>query len=50
MEINSNYSISRLFITKEVKIIIDNKESFTIILRPIKDLFVDEEWNIAYHL
>ena len=48
MEINSNYSISRLFITKEVKIIIDNKESFTIILRPIKDLFVDEEWNIAY--
>lgn len=53
MEITSNYSITRSFITKEVKIkIIDNNhiDSFTLLLRPIKDFFLDENWNIAYHL
>jgi len=50
MKIESNYSISRLFITKEIEITIDNKQSFIIILRPIKDLFLDKDWNIAYHL
>ena len=50
MKINSNYSISRLFTTKEIEIIIDDKQSFNIVLRPIKDLFLDKDWNIAYHL
>jgi len=43
MKIESNYSISRLFITKEIEITIDNKQSFIIILRPIKDLFLDKD-------
>lgn len=53
MEITSNYSITRSFITKEVKVrIIDNNhvDSFTLLLRPIRDFFLDENWNIAYHL
>lgn len=50
MKINSNYSIARLFVTKEIEITIDDKQSFIIILRPIKDLFLDKDWNIAYHL
>ena len=50
MKIDSNYSISRLFVTKKVDIILDDKISFTIVLKPIKELFLDKDWNMTYHL
>jgi len=50
MEINSNYSIPRLFTTKEIEISVDNNKTFSIFLKPIKDFFLDKDWNIVYHL
>lgn len=50
MEITSNYSITRLFLTKEVEISIDKINSFKLILKPIKDLFSDKDWNVTYHM
>lgn len=49
MEIKSNYSLSRLFVTKEINVYIDNK-SFILILRPVKDFYLDSDWNGCYNI
>ena len=43
MVIENNYSITQLFVRKEVKIIIDKKQFFTLKLPVIRDLFDDEK-------
>lgn len=56
MFIEDNYSITRLFVTKTIKIIVREKQDgktlfkFDLILQPIKELFLNDDWNIAYHL
>ena len=56
MYIEDNYSITRLFINKKIKIIVRQEKdsatlfSFTLLLKPVKDLYLDDNWNIAYHL
>ena len=45
MEIHSNYSITQLFAKKEVNIIIDKKDVFTLKIPTIRDLFEDSKWN-----
>ena len=56
MYIEDNYSITRLFIDKTITIIVrEEKESATLfrvhlILKPVKELYLDEQWNMAYHL
>lgn len=43
MEIHSNYSITQLFAKKEVNIIIDKKDVFTLKIPTIRDLFEDSK-------
>lgn len=54
MKIESNYSITRLFTSKDIDIVCtdDNNKmfKFRVKLRPIKDFYEDEHWNITYHL
>lgn len=53
MDINSDYSITRLFINKEIEVtVIDTyiKLNFKMVLRPVEDFFNDKDWNICYHL
>lgn len=56
MFIEDNYSITRLFVDKNIKIIIREKQDgatlfkFTLKLKPVKDLYLDDDWNMAYHL
>ena len=42
MVIKDNYSISRLFITKDITIFIDKKH-FTLRLKPIQDFYTDND-------
>lgn len=49
MTIKDNYSISRLFITKNIDIFVDNKR-FTLKVKPIKDWYIDNDWNSIYHI
>ena len=43
MIIENNYSITQLFIKKEVKIIIDKKQFFILKLPTIRDLYEDDK-------
>ena len=47
-EISSNYSITQLFISKHIRIVADN-QVFTLVLKPVRDIVQDVEWNGAYH-
>ena len=49
MKIQSNYSISRLFIDKQITFYIEDSGSFIMKVKTIYDFFHDDEWNIAYH-
>lgn len=49
MIIKDNYSLSRLFITKDITIFIDN-DSFTLRLKPVREWYEDSNWNSTYHL
>lgn len=49
MTIKDNLSLSRLFVTKQVTIFVD-QNSFTLKVKTIKDLFEDDQWNAIYHL
>ena len=49
MILKDNFSLSRLFITKDITIFVDNK-TFNIKLKTIKDWYEDNEWNSTYHL
>ncbi len=56
MFIEDNYSITRLFIDKKIKIIVREKQDgatifkFFLTLKPVKDLYTDDNWNIAFQL
>ena len=56
MFLESNYSITRLFLDKTVTIIVREEEKapiswkFNLILKPIKEMFLNDQWNISYHL
>jgi hypothetical protein len=41
MIIENNYSITQLFVNKEIKIIIDRKQAFSIKVPIIRDLYED---------
>jgi hypothetical protein len=43
VELNSNYSITNLFISKVVKISIDKTYAFSIQLKPAKDFYTDDK-------
>jgi len=45
MQITTNYSITRLFISKEIRFLIDNKTSFILKVPVIRDFYEDEELN-----
>ena len=49
MIIDSNYSLTRLFVSKDITITIDKLKKFTLKVRSAKDLFQDSDWNIFYH-
>ena len=49
MTIKDNYSLSRLFITKQITIFVD-KKSFTLQLKTLKELYEDNDWNSVYHI
>ena len=50
MEITHDLSITKLFVNKSVNIIIDDKSSFTIIPKLVKDFVNDDSWNRAFYL
>lgn len=41
MVIENNYSITQLFVDKEIKILVDKKNSFSIKVPTIRDLYAD---------
>lgn len=49
MEIKSDYSITKLFATKEVHIWVDDKD-FILKVKTLKDFYLDRDWNSAYHI
>lgn len=49
MAIRDNLSLSRLFISKQVTVFV-NQTSFTVKIKTIKDFFEDDQWNAIYHL
>lgn len=49
MTIKDNYSLSRLFITKEINIFVDDK-MFSLKLKTLKDFYIDNTWNSIYHI
>ena len=50
MVIENNYSITQLFIQKEIKIIIDKKQFFVLEIPTIKDLYEDSKWSSIFFL
>ena len=50
MLIENNYSITQLFIKKEVKVIIDKKQSITIQIPTIRELYDDPKWANIFFL
>lgn len=54
MTIDSDYSITRLFATKHIHILIkdENKKSqrLTLVLHSVRDFMVDDHWNITYNV
>ena len=54
MKITDNYNLTRLFITKDVNIFIEENgqkaQTLLIHLQPIKQFFLSRDWNIAYQL
>ena len=50
MIIENNYSITQLFVNKEIKIIIDKKQSFTIRVPVVRDLYEDTKWSNVFYL
>ena len=49
MTIKDNYSITQLFVKKEIKIFVDNKP-FTLFLPTLRDLYEDEKWSNIFFL
>ena len=50
MEITSNYSITNLFATKNIKVYIDKVYAFTLVAKTVRDMIQNDEWNSVYHL
>ena len=49
MEIKSDYSISKLFVDKTVRISADN-QIINLKLRTLRDFYEDRDWNAFYHI
>ncbi len=49
MTINSNYSITQLFASKEITVIVDNK-SFKLEIPTLRDLYEDTKWSNIFFL
>lgn len=49
MKITDNFSISNLFISKDVLIFVDQKP-LTLRLKVVKDYYHDHEWGTVFHL
>ena len=50
MEITSNYSITNLFASKQIKIYVDNTHTFGIVVKSIRDFIEDDDWHTTYRL
>lgn len=50
MVIENNYSITQLFVDKEIKILVDKKKSFSVKVPTIRDLYADTKWNNIFFL
>lgn len=50
MIIENNYSITQLFAKKEIKIVIDKKQIFSIKIPIIRDLYEDTKWSNIFFL
>jgi len=50
MEITDNFSITRLFATKIISIIIDKKNKINIHCKPVRAFYSDDKWNSIFHL
>ena len=50
MTIENNYSITQLFIKKEINIFVDKKQTFTLRIPVIRDLYEDSKWNNIFFL
>lgn len=50
MTITSDYSLTKLFVVKEINISVDSKYNFKMKVKRIRDFFEDTSWNGVYHL
>lgn len=48
--ITSDYSLTKLFLNKEIRIQVNETQSFIIKIKPLKDFITDEKWNGIYHM
>lgn len=48
--ITSDYSLTKLFLNKEINISVDSQYTFKIQVKTIKDFYNDSSWNGTYHL
>lgn len=50
MQFSDNYSVTRLFLDKKIKVIADNNYLFTIKAKTIRDIMTDDHWSICYSI
>lgn len=50
MTFSNDFSITKLFITKEIKVSIDNRYAFSIWAKPIKDFYTDDSWIYTFQI
>lgn len=50
MEITSNYDVTRLFVSKEIKISVNSNQEFTVIAMSVKEFLTNDKWNMAFQL
>lgn len=49
LKFTNNFNITRLFSDKRVRVSIKGEGSFIIIARTLRDIYVDDNWNIFYN-
>lgn len=50
MKITDNFSITRLFVDKTIKVSIDGNNVFSIKLKTVRQMLLDDRWNFCYYI
>ena len=50
MTFSNDFNLTKLFITKEIKINIDSKYAFSVFARPLKDFYIEDGWAYTFQI